>query len=57
MSAAVRSRVDGLAPDGVTLADLGRWRFRGLPEPVALYQVEAEDLAVDFPPLRSAEPV
>ena len=57
MSAAVRSALKDSPPDGVTLADLGSWRFRGLPEPVALYQVEAEDLAADFPPLRSAEPV
>jgi class 3 adenylate cyclase len=43
-------------PDGVSLKSLGAWRFRGLPEPVDLFQVEAEDLLDDFPPPRSALP-
>jgi class 3 adenylate cyclase len=55
MSAAVHSAVEDSLPDGVTLASLGSWRFRGLPEPIALFQVEAEDLIAEFPPLRSAE--
>jgi hypothetical protein len=40
--------------DGAGLAALGSWRFRGLPEPLALYQVEVADLPAAFPPLRSA---
>ena len=54
LSAAVRSAILDSLPDDVTLTDLGAWRFRGLPEPIAMYQVEASDLPHDFPPLRSA---
>jgi hypothetical protein len=35
---------------------LGAWRFRGLPEPIDLFQVQAADLPADFPPPRSATP-
>jgi hypothetical protein len=38
------------------MAGLGRWRFRGLPEPVELFQLEAADMPAQFPPLRSAVP-
>ena len=43
-------------PDGVSLRSLGAWRFRGLPEPMDLFQVDAADLPADFPPPRSATP-
>jgi class 3 adenylate cyclase len=56
MSAAVHTAVRDLLPDGVSLQRLGAWRFRGLPEPVELFQVEVADLPADFPPLRSAVP-
>jgi class 3 adenylate cyclase len=56
MSAAVAAAVSSSLPDGVELASLGAWRFRGLPEPVELFQVQAGDLTGDFPPLRSAVP-
>jgi class 3 adenylate cyclase len=56
MSSAVRSAVADSLPDEVTLADLGAWRFRGLPEPISMFQVDAPDLPHDFPPLRSAVP-
>jgi len=56
MSSAVRAAVLESLPEGVTLRSLGAWRFRGLPEPVALFQVGAADLHADFPPLRSAVP-
>jgi class 3 adenylate cyclase len=52
MSAAVRSAV----PEPVAATSLGSWRFRGLPEPIPIFQAEAPDLPSDFPPLRSAEP-
>jgi class 3 adenylate cyclase len=52
MSAAVRSAL----PQPVGAKSLGSWRFRGLPEPIAIFQVEAPDLPADFPPLRSALP-
>jgi class 3 adenylate cyclase len=54
MSAAVRAAVLESLPDPVTLRSLGAWRFRGLPEAIDLFQVEAADLLSDFPPPRSA---
>src|SRR5512133_640708 len=57
MSAAVRASVIESLADGVSLRGLGAWRFRGLPEPVDLFQLDAADLLTDFPPLRSAIPV
>jgi class 3 adenylate cyclase len=56
MSSAVRAAVVDSLDEGVSLRSLGRWRFRGLPEPVDLFQVDAADLLADFPPLRSAVP-
>jgi class 3 adenylate cyclase len=57
ISSAVRAAVLNSLPDGVTLTSLGTWRFRGLPEPVDLFQINAADLLTEFPPLRSAIPV
>ena len=54
LSGAVRNAVLDALPDGVTLQRLGAWRFRGLPEPVTIFQADAPDLAAEFPPLRSA---
>ena len=56
MSSAVRSAVLTSLADGISLKSLGTWRFQGLREPEALYQVEAADLLSEFPPLRSAAP-
>jgi class 3 adenylate cyclase len=56
MSSAVRAAVAESLPDGVRLRSLGAWRFRGLPEAMEMFQVEAADLLSDFPPLRSALP-
>jgi class 3 adenylate cyclase len=52
MSAAVKSAL----PEPVSATSLGSFRFRGLPEPIPIFQVEAPDLPSDFPPLRSAVP-
>jgi class 3 adenylate cyclase len=41
------------APDGVRFRSLGDFRLRGLPDPVALYQVVARGLTPSFPPPRS----
>jgi class 3 adenylate cyclase len=57
VSGAVRSAILEELPDQVALRDLGAWRFRGLPEPVTIYQVEADGLLDEFPPLRSATPI
>jgi class 3 adenylate cyclase len=54
LSAAVRSAVIDSLPAGVGLAELGGWRFKGLPEPMELFQVRAADLLADFPPPRTA---
>ncbi len=54
LSSAVRSALGEPLPDGAGLKSLGAWRFRGLPEPVTMFQVLAPDLPADFPPLRSA---
>jgi class 3 adenylate cyclase len=56
MSSAVRTAVGESLPEDVVLGRLGAWRFRGLPEPVELFQVDAADLLSDFPPPRSAAP-
>ena len=56
MSSAVRTALGDSLPEGVALSDLGAWRFRGLPEPVEIFEVEASDMMSGFPPLRSAVP-
>jgi class 3 adenylate cyclase len=56
LSSAVRSALVEELPEGIALRDLGAWRFRGLPDPFAIYQVEADGLPGDFPPLRSSTP-
>jgi len=56
LSAAVRAAVVDSLPEGVGLSELGSWRFRGLREPMEIFQVNAADLLSDFPPLRSAVP-
>jgi predicted ATPase len=40
---------------GVDLIDLGPRRLRDLPTPVQVFQVQAEDLRTDFPPLRALD--
>jgi class 3 adenylate cyclase len=57
MSSAVRGAVGESLADGVGLGSLGAWRFRGLPEPVELFEVRAPGLLGGFAPLRSATPV
>ncbi len=55
LSSAVRSAVLESLAEGISLRNLGSWRFEGLREPEELYQVEAADLLADFPPLRAGE--
>ncbi len=40
---------------GVELVELGPRRLRDLPAPVGLFQLRAEGLATDFPPLRTVD--
>jgi class 3 adenylate cyclase len=56
MSGAVRAALPDPLPDGIGLRALGAWRFRGLPEPIEMFQAEVPGLPGDFPPLRSALP-
>ncbi len=56
LSSAVRAAVLDSLPEGVSLRSIGAWRFRGLPEPVDLFQADAADVLTDFPPPRSAVP-
>lgn len=55
VSGETRAAVEEL-PAGVTLRSLGRRRLPGLTRAEALFQVEAEGLLTDFPPLRRAAP-
>ena len=54
MSAAVHAALADDLPDGVGLRGIGAWRFRGLPEAVELFEVEADGLLHDFEPPRAA---
>ena len=52
LSAAARDAVGRSRPTGIRFRSLGSHRLRGLREPLALFQVEAADLAAHFPPPR-----
>ena len=54
LSAPVRGELLASLPEDVGLDGLGTWRFRGLPDPVAMFAVRTPDLPGAFPPLRSA---
>lgn len=54
LSSAVRAVVGDSLEDDVSLTGIGDWRFRGLREPLTLFQVDAPDLGREFPPPRSA---
>ena len=45
--------IDGSVPAGIRLRSLGRHRLRGLTRPEALFQIEADGLLSEFPPLRT----
>jgi class 3 adenylate cyclase len=57
ISGAVRSAVADSLPKGVSLRGLGAWRFRGMPEPIDIFQVDAPGLPSKFPRLRAGEPI
>ena len=54
LSGQTKDAVKDKSPDGLGFRSLGRHRLRGLPEPLALYQVNAEGLAVKFPALKTS---
>lgn len=55
VSANTREGVMASAPGGVRFRLLGSHHLRGLPEPVALFQVAAKGLPTRFPPLRTSK--
>jgi class 3 adenylate cyclase len=57
LSAPVAGAIAKALPEGVSLSGLGAWRFRGLPEPIVMFQARAANLPTRFPGLRSAVPV
>jgi class 3 adenylate cyclase len=57
VSGDTRTAVKGSKLDGVRFRALGSYRLRGLPEPVALFQLAAKGLDTRFPDLRGARPV
>ncbi|MFN2490629.1 MAG: adenylate/guanylate cyclase domain-containing protein [Actinomycetota bacterium] len=54
VSGETKAAVEGSLPAGVRLQSLGPHRLAGLTHAESLFQVEAEGLAVHFPPLRTA---
>jgi class 3 adenylate cyclase len=54
LTSAVRSALGEGGTDGIALRPLGRWRFRGLPKPIDLFQVDSEGGSVPYPPPRWA---
>jgi class 3 adenylate cyclase len=56
MTSAVHSTLGDGATDRISLTQLGSWRFRGLPKPIELFQVDAAGDAESFPPPRDAVP-
>jgi predicted ATPase/class 3 adenylate cyclase len=55
ISRTVRDLAGHELPAGVTLRDLGEHRLKDLAEPQHLFQVVADDLPTDFPPLRTLD--
>ncbi len=57
LSLATEELVRDHLPDGVRLRDLGERRLRDLTRPERIFQLTANDLPSEFPPLRSLESV
>jgi predicted ATPase/class 3 adenylate cyclase len=55
LSRTARDLIGRELPAGVTLLDLGEHRLKDLADPEQLYQVVADGLAADFPPLRTLD--
>ena len=55
MSLATRELVRESLQEGVQLFDLGEHRLRGMSRPERIFQVLADDLKSDFPPLRTLD--
>jgi class 3 adenylate cyclase len=55
LSSVTAERVRERLPDGTELRDLGERRLKDLSRPERIFQVVANDLSAEFPPLRSLE--
>jgi predicted ATPase/class 3 adenylate cyclase len=55
ISDATRGLVQGALPDGVALRDLGQHRLKDLVNPERLFDLAIDELASDFPALKSLE--
>ncbi len=55
ISDSMRALVENDLPNGVDLRDLGEHKLKDLPRRERIFQVEIEELPVDFPPLRSLD--
>ncbi len=53
LSETTRGLIEGEEPPGVALRDLGPQALKDFAQPQRLYQVEAEGLPAEFPPLRT----
>jgi class 3 adenylate cyclase len=53
VSGETKAALEGSVPAGVSFRSLGRRRLAGLTQAEALFQVEADGLLADFPPLRT----
>jgi len=56
ITSAVKDGLAGVRAEGFARRRLGSWRFRGLPKPVELFQVDDEGGKATFPPPRAATP-
>ena len=56
VSGDTKAAMEGELPDGIRLRSLGRHRLSGLTDAQALFQVEADGLAMKFPPPRTGGP-
>lgn len=55
LSAAAGTMVRDCLPNGASLRELGSYRLKDLGRPEQIFQLEADGLGCDFPPLRSLE--
>jgi class 3 adenylate cyclase len=53
VSGETKSAVEGSLPAGVSLRSLGRHRLPGLTHAEALFQIKAEGILAEFPPINT----
>jgi WD40 repeat protein/class 3 adenylate cyclase len=56
VSAATNDALESLPVEGVEMVPIGVQRFKGLSEPISVFQVRAPELLTDFPPIRTSGP-